>query len=276
MEPINDKEKNAPAVPPLVAHRGASYAAPENTLASYRMAWREGADRIEGDFWLTADERIVCLHDPTTERTAPGQKVADVRSTPYAELRKYDVGRWKSRNFTGTAIPALEEILREMPEGTQIYIEIKQDTPRIVEVLLQVVAASPVSLDQVMLISFSAAIVRQVKETVPALRVLLLYDLEDPASEYGAVSSLSELLALARSIKADGLGLGNSRLIDENLVRGIREAHLQFHVWTVNDVEDAFRYIALGVDSITTDRPAGLREEIVAGLGRSRRQDQAG
>lgn len=272
---MKNEGKVLPVVPPLVAHRGASYAAPENTLASYRLAWREGADRIEGDFWLTADERLVCLHDPTTERTAPGQKVVDVRYSRYPDLRTYDVGRWKAKEFAGTAIPALEEILAEMPRGTQIYIEIKQDTPKIIEVLLQVIEASPISLDQVMLISFSAAIVRQAKEAVPAMRALLLYDLEHPEPEYGADPSLSELLALARSIKADGLGLGNSRLIDENFVRRIREEHLEFHVWTVNDVEDALRYIDLGVDSLTTDWPAGLRQEIIARLSRSSQENPA-
>lgn len=265
-----------PAVPPLVAHRGASYAAPENTLPSYRLAWREGADRIEGDFWLTADARIVCLHDSSTERTAPGQKVVDVRYARYPDLGAYDVGRWKSREFTGTAIPTLDEILEEMPKGTQVYIEIKQDTPRILAVLLQVIDDSPVSLDQVTLIAFSAAIVRQAKQTVPAMRVLLLYDLEEPELENGTVLSLEELLALAGSIRADGLGLSNSRMIDEHLVRRIREEHLQFHVWTVNDVEDALRYLRLGVDSITTDRPAGLRREIVARLGPTFQENQAG
>ena len=53
----------------FVAHRGASQEAPENTLASFRLAWEQGADAIEGDFYLTKDQRIVCLHDANTKRT---------------------------------------------------------------------------------------------------------------------------------------------------------------------------------------------------------------
>ncbi len=54
----------------ITAHRGASHDAPENTLAAFRLAWERGADAIEGDFYLTADEQVVCIHDSTTERTA--------------------------------------------------------------------------------------------------------------------------------------------------------------------------------------------------------------
>lgn len=252
------------AVPTLVAHRGASYYAPENTLPSYRLAWKEKADRIEGDFWLTADGRIVCLHDPTTERTAPGQEVVDVRDAHYPDLRQFDVGQWKAKEFTGTGIPTLDEILSEMPKDSRIYVEIKQDTPMIISTLLQVIADSPVTLDQVTLIAFSADIVRLAKQLVPQMTVFLLYDLEEAEIAGGTIFATEELLTLACSVHADGLGLSNSLAIDEHLVRRIREEGVEFHVWTVNDVQEALRYIHLGVDSITTDRPAGLRQEIIA------------
>lgn len=265
---MNDSCARTDAIPPLVGHRGASHGAPENTLPSYRLAWQEGADRIEGDFWLTGDGRIVCIHDPTTARTAPDQPEADVRRTSHAELAGYDVGSWKGQEFAGTTIPTLDDILAEMVPDGAIYVEIKQDTEKIISALLQVVASSPASLEQITLISFSPGIVRQAKQLAPEMRVFLLHDLEHPENEASGSVTTEELLAEARICHADGLGLGNSPLIDAELVRRIREAGLEFHVWTVNAVEEALRYMALGVDSITTDRPGGLRQEIRAFLGR--------
>lgn len=264
---MSKKYSDAYPIPPLVAHRGASHYAPENTLPSYRLAWQEGAGRIEGDFWLTADGRIVCIHDATTERTAPDQAVLDVRYVQYSDLSQYDVGAWKSPEFAGVGIPTLDEILGEMPRDTKIYVEIKQDTPKMISALLHVIEESPVCLDQVTLIAFSADIVRQTKQLVPEMRVLLLYDLEEPEFEGGTILELEELLILAGSIGADGLDLSNSRVIDEHFVSRIRQVGLEFHVWTVNDLEDALRYMNLGVDSITTDRPQGLMEELTSYLG---------
>ncbi len=252
--------------PALVAHRGASHYAPENTLPSYRLAWKEGAGIIEGDFWLTADNAIVCIHDSTTERTAPGQECIDVRDASYPDLQGYDVGSWKNEEFTGTKIPLLSEILAEMVEGTGIYIEIKQDTPKIIATLLETIDKSPVVLSQVTLIAFSSEIVRMAKQLVPEMRVLLLYDPEDEELEEASRLTVDELVSLAVEIGADGVDLGSSPVLDNNYFRKLREAGLEIHVWTVNTVEDALRYIDLGVDSITTDRPQGLREEIVARL----------
>jgi glycerophosphoryl diester phosphodiesterase len=251
-------------LPALVAHRGASHYAPENTLPSYRLAWKEGAGIIEGDFWLTADNAIVCIHDPTTERTAPGQECIDVREVNYPDLAGHDVGSWKSEEFKDTKIPLLSEILAEMVEDTGIYIEIKQDTPKIISTLLETIDKSPVVLAQVTLIAFSSEIVRMAKQLVPELRVLLLYDPEDEELDEASLLTADELVSLAVEIGADGVDLGMSTELDSTYFRKLREAGLEIHVWTVNKVEDALRYIELGVDSITTDRPQGLREEIAA------------
>ncbi len=249
-------------LPLLVGHRGASYRAPENTMPSYHLAWKEGALCVEGDFWLTADERIVCLHDPTTGRTSPKQKILDVREAEYSEIVKYDVGAWKSPEYAGTTIPLLEEILQEMPEDGGIYIEIKQNTPRIVHVMLDIISASKIALSQVTLISFSSAILKQAGQIAPEMKSLLLYDHEEPDVDGTGLLSADELVSLAKDVGAKGLDLGMSSKVDAELVRKMRDADLEFHVWTVNSLEDALHYIELGVDSLTTDRPQGLREEL--------------
>lgn len=74
----------------IIAHRGASHDAPENTLPAYKLAWQQGADGIEGDFRLTADGQIVCLHDPSTGRV--GDRDLVVSESTLAELRQADMG----------------------------------------------------------------------------------------------------------------------------------------------------------------------------------------
>src|ERR1700686_17426 len=99
----------------LIAHRGASHDAPENTLAAFRLAWEAGADGIEGDFRLTRDGEIVCIHDPTTGRPAGvGLSVAD---TTLACLRELDVGALHGARWIGERIPPIQEVIATVPPG---------------------------------------------------------------------------------------------------------------------------------------------------------------
>mgnify|MGYP001577538978 CR=1 FL=1 len=106
----------------IIAHRGASYIAPENTMASVMLGWDKGAD-VEVDVYLTKDNRIVVIHDDSTKRTAGTDlKVAEATS---AELRKLDVGSFKSQEYAGEQIPFLDDIVETIPPGRKLYIEIK-------------------------------------------------------------------------------------------------------------------------------------------------------
>ena len=109
----------------IVAHRGASFDAPENTLAAFRLAWEQGADAVEGDFYLTADQQIVCLHDKDTKRTAPNQTSRVVSKSTLAELQQLDVGSWKAEKYKGEKIPTLQEVLKVIPANKKILIEIE-------------------------------------------------------------------------------------------------------------------------------------------------------
>ena len=251
------------SIPFIVGHRGASHSAPENTLPSYRLAFKEGADRVEGDFWLTNDKKIVCLHDPTTARTAPHQPVIDVRTSNFYDLENYDVGLWKSEEYRNTRIPTLNQILEELPTGVSIYVEIKQDDPRILIEMFKAAEECKVNLKSLTLISFSEDIVRKAKQLAPELTVYLLHDIKHQKHDGPTNTYLENIIDRAVSIHADGLDLGNSPLITHWFVDKIRKAGLEFHVWTVNTAEEALRYMELGIDSITTDRPQGLREDLI-------------
>lgn len=99
----------------ITAHRGASYDAPENTLAAINLAWEQGADAIEADFYLTRDGQIVAFHDRTAKRTGGVDRA--VESMTLAELKQLDVGSWKSAAFAGEPVPTFVEVLANIPAG---------------------------------------------------------------------------------------------------------------------------------------------------------------
>ena len=246
----------------LVAHRGASHAAPECTIPAYELAIEEGADYFEGDFWLTRDERIVCIHDPTTKRVAPGgQPVLSVQDSTLDELKKLDVGVWKGAQFKGTRIPTIEEILDIIPEGKGVYIEIKDDRPQIVPHLTKVLAKSKLKHEQQVVIAFDPDIIKAVKTELPGVKALWLYWWYHDTKTGKLSNTADEIIRVARAIGADGLDINACKWVNAEFIRRVREAGLESHIYTINDIQDATRYMALGVDTMTTDYPKNLRKE---------------
>ena len=110
-------------MPQIIAHRGASGDAPENTLAAFRLAWEQEADGIEMDLHLSRDGKIVVFHDKTLRRTAGVRgRVCD---KTWDELRCLDVGLWKDPRWRGERIPLLEEALEVVPLGKSVWLELK-------------------------------------------------------------------------------------------------------------------------------------------------------
>src|ERR1700677_2285230 len=91
----------------IIAHRGASYDVPENTLAAFNLAWKEEADAVELDIYLTKDGKIVAIHDETTKRTTG--VALNVADSTLAELQQLDAGAWKNAVWKGEQIPSLEQ-----------------------------------------------------------------------------------------------------------------------------------------------------------------------
>ena len=107
----------------IIAHRGASHIAPENTVVSANAAWENGADAVEVDIYLSADGKIMVIHDSTTKRTTGSDY--KVGETDSGILRSLDAGSWKGTEFAGEKIPFLEEIIETVPRGKRLYVEIK-------------------------------------------------------------------------------------------------------------------------------------------------------
>ena len=244
----------------IVAHRGASFDAPENTLASFRLAWEQHADAIEGDFFLTKDQQIVCIHDSKTKRTSGVEQV--VSESTLEELRRLDVGSWKDARFKGEKIPTLREVLAIVPEGKRIYIEIKCG-PEIVPFLGPILKESGLRPEQTIVISFNDRVIAATREQIPGIKAYWLAGFRQNADTKVLEPTGQELLATAMKVHAHGMDVQAQReMVNADFVKLLRQNQLEFHVWTVNSPDDARHFQQLGVDSITTDRPAFIRSEL--------------
>lgn len=257
---VSEGCRAAPRLPAIVAHRGASEDAPENTLASFRLGFDQGADRIEGDFRMTSDGHIVAMHDSDLARTTGDARV--VAEVTLEEIRSLDAGSWGGwdrRGFAGEPVPTLEQVLSIVPEGRGILVEVK-DTARIVDPLVAVLEESDLDPKQITIISFEEDVVERFKRIAPDRRAFWLTSFREGTE--GWRPSVEEVIETANRIGADGVDVrATPEVVDESFAKAIRDAGLELHVWTVNDPGLARRMVEVGVDSITTDRPARILEE---------------
>jgi glycerophosphoryl diester phosphodiesterase len=242
----------------IVAHRGSSARAPENTVSSFNLAWQEGTDACELDLYLTADGKIAVLHDKDTKRTTgtPGL----VAQITLDAIQKLDAGRWKNPKYEGERIPSLGEALATLPNtpGKRFFLEIKSGPEVVPELAKQLQAWKPRAM-QLCIIAFDRKVAQEAKKALPWLKVYRL------SSEKTRDKQPVDLGALIRDTKADGLdGLDLSLQCPwtEELVKAAKSAGLELYVWTVDAPVDIKRLADLGVDGITTNDPVAARRAL--------------
>ncbi|MFZ5517262.1 MAG: glycerophosphodiester phosphodiesterase [Candidatus Zhuqueibacterota bacterium] len=245
-----------PSHPSFIAHRGASYDAPENTLAAIHLAWEQHADAVEVDIHLSKDNKIVVIHDDTTGRTTGANH--NVRDLTLAELRNLDAGAWKGSQWANQRIPALDEVLAAVPGDKRIFIEIKC-RESVLPILKAVLRASALRPDQVTLIGFDLSLMTQAKKLVPEYEICFLFHLQKDIVTHCWRPDPEHIISSALSAGVDGVDLFACDAVDENFVKKARNAGLKIYVWTVNNVTDAQRFVALNLDGITSDRAGWLK-----------------
>jgi len=245
--------------PMIVAHRGASKHAPENTIPAFKLAWEEGADAIEGDFQLTKDGAIVCIHDKDTKRVSGVKKV--VEDTTLEELRKLDAGSWFGEKWRGTQIPLISEVFATIPAGKKIYIEIKSG-PEILPALFEELAGSGLKKNQVIVISFDKDVIRNFKSKEPGIKTFWLSDFKRDKFSGRIEPSLKGVIDVLNQTGADGFS-STHKLINDSFIKAIQKEGFEYHVWTVDDPETAQRFRRLGAKSITTNLPGYMKKSLV-------------
>lgn len=246
-------------LPKLIAHRGASHEAPENTMAAFRLAWEQGADGIEADFLLSKDGQVVCIHDKDTKKT--GSQNLLVSNSTLKELRAIEYGSWKHPKFKGESIPILSDILDTLPQDKWFFLEIK-DTEKIVAPIAEILHAKQADKNRVVIISFHAEVIKTCRETLPEYRACLLHALKDFGKNDQAKTYFQQL----QSCDSQGLAYKEDPAIPTEWLAKAKGDNGLLATWTVNTPAPALRAIERGVDFIITDRPAALRNELKAAL----------
>lgn len=241
----------------IIAHRGASKDAPENTLASVQLAWAQGADAVEIDVQFSRDGQLVVIHDDTTRRTARLRK--PVRAQTLAELQTLDAGRWKAARFAGEKIPTLGEVLATVPDGKRLFVEIKCGAD-CVRAFVDAFRSSGLTPEQVVPIGFARPTMALVKQALPALEVCWVADFHRTLR--GWAPPAAELIALAKDAGLDGLDVDGRGPVDAAFAQQVHDAGLRLYIWTVDAPTKARRLLAAGVDGLTTNRPGWLRAQL--------------
>lgn len=236
----------------IVAHRGASRDAPENTICAFQLAWEQGADAIEADFRLTKDGHIVCIHDDNTKRVS--DRTISVRNSTLLELRSLDAGHHRGNAFKGAVIPTIEEVFSTIPASKSIYIEIKCGA-EIIRVLLDKIRHSGLTNEQIVMICFDKQVLKDLKALAPQYKTSWLCSFKtDVRGE--TTPSVDTVMETMQLIQADGIS--SNTAIPESFIKAIEKKGYEWHVWTVDDAITAEHMQALGVRSITTNVPGIL------------------
>ena len=243
----------------IIGHRGAAHDAPENTLASFRLGWEQGADAVELDVRLTRDGHALVIHDADTRRvTGVANRVA---ASTLAALRALDAGGWKGSRWAGEKLPTLAEALALIPEGKRLVIEIKCG-PEILPELERVITASGKTAAQLLIISFHLEVCAAAKKMFPKIPVLLLSTLKHLPMTNRWTPRARGLIAKAVAARLDGLNIEGPAGLDAEFIRQVHAAGLKCVTWTVDQPDAAKNLRDAGIDALTTNRPGWLREQL--------------
>ncbi len=240
--------------PRIIAHRGASSAAPENTLAAFRLAVESGADGIEFDVQLSRDGVPVVIHDADLVRTAGMNKlVADMTA---AELGRVDNGSRFDAKFAGEYVPTLEETLDALADlDGAVYIELKCGRGEVDPLALSVcnIAAASKVFRNVIIKGFNPAVVPVVKTIAPNVLAYCLFD-KTAADIFRTTAFIPRL---AYELGADGISL-HKNLVNDDVIAEANRLGMRTAAWTIDDETDFETAVNFGVEDIITNDPAGL------------------
>ncbi|MFE5341642.1 glycerophosphodiester phosphodiesterase [Isoptericola sp. NPDC056578] len=236
--------------PVVIAHRGASADAPQNTLAAFDAAGEAGAAMIEIDVHLSADGVPMVIHDGTVDATTDGN--GEVRGRTRDELQALDAGSWFGPEFAGQRIPTLAEVLELVARhpGLGVLCEYKgRWSAEDVAVTMRVLDA-PELAGHLVVQGFDPVTVAALRDVAPQVPRSLL--VEHPRES---------LPALLGELDAAAVSPGAALIADDpGLVPAAHDAGLRVFGWTANDEATWRLLVDAGVDGIITDRPAALRE----------------
>ena len=238
--------------PTVIAHRGFSAVAPENTLPAFQQAIDAGADMIEFDVRLTTDKQFVVIHDATLERTTSGCGI--VENHTLTQLQMLDAGAWFGRGFTGTILPSLREALTFCQNRVLVNVEVKTELQdnRSLTRLADLVGKQVSTLGatrSVVISSYTHRIITRLRDRHQHLTTALLSD--EPFTD-------EAITKLAYASGATALHIPH-RLASSSLAERTKQIGLLSAVHTVNETPHMQSLIQMGFDALFTDHPDRMR-----------------
>ena len=231
----------------IMAHRGYSSKAPENTMPAFELALEVGSGGIELDVHLTKDGEVVVIHDHTLDRTTDGK--GPVESFTMAELREFDAGSWFSPAFKGTKLPALQEVLELISEHN-VLLNVETKAALGFEQLnekLALLLDEYAMWERIIISSFNHYALVHMKTLRPQARTGILYN-----------CGLVNPWVYAKSIGASALHAHHMTVIPE-LVQAAQQNGMMVNVWTVDEAADIERVTLAKADSIITNVPGKVQ-----------------
>lgn len=238
--------------PVVIAHRGASILAPENTLAAIEQAVSVGAKAIEFDVRRTSDKKLILMHDATLARTTNGR--GRVRSTSWSYIAKLSAGGWFGSDFQGERVPLLSDALNALGPKSIAAIELKTAEPILID--LRRAISQQEATGRVVIFSFKVKQIMDSRKLLPNTPALLLIDTDRFAGGYS-----DQLIANSISIAPDAIGLNESGAT-KKIVSRFHKAGIPVFVYTVDDPRRVAQMVHLGVDGIISNRPRATETEI--------------
>ena len=239
----------------IIAHRGESYGAPENTHASINLAWERNDDAVEIDVQLTRDGRIVVIHDKSTLRT--GGKLKRISSNTYENLLLVDVGKFKSRKWKDERIPLLDDVIDKVPENKILFVEVKSDY-RIVKPLKNLIKQKVIEPNQIKFIGFDINTMKLLKKTLHEFESYWIIE----GKHYKSKSALISSIEKCKAAGFDGLDVQARKYLNSEVIQFVRNNGLNIYTWTIDDPVRAEQLYMDGIDGITTNRASWLKKKL--------------
>lgn len=235
--------------PLLLAHRGASHAAPQNTLAAFRLAADLGADGVELDVHLSADGVPVVIHDARLSTTTDGSGL--VYTKTLAQLKELDAGASFGPEFAGERIPTLQEVFAEVGHRLIINVELKSSRhePEL-EPAVAGLARWMGMLDRIWFSSFRPYALYSIRQLVPETPCGLLYLRGSVGTQLLASFTPHEALH------------PEAHMVTAGLIARAHRRGLRVSTWTVDDPQQAQRLASWGIDALITNEPARILEAL--------------
>jgi glycerophosphoryl diester phosphodiesterase len=251
--------------PLILGHRGASAVAPENTLAAFARALRDGADGIEFDVRLSHDQVPVVIHDASLKRT--GLKDVQVSELASADLRETDVGSWFDRttgksneSFAGEKLPTLAQVFELFSSNSALlYVEMKSGNLQgaaLAAAVVNTIHQFEIT-ERIVVESFELSTIAEIKRIDPGIRTAALFEprLSQPISTIRRVKMVDTALAHG----ADEIAL-HQTLVGPRVVEKARRDGLDVVVWTVDRPEWIKRARSLGIKALIANDPGALKQ----------------